>query len=159
MHRSVHMGANRVNRVVPPSDGTAMASRFKRVRATTLLPTELGLHSIAIFVLLTAVSSTCARDSDVPLKLIGLIQQSSDDRPSVAVFRDSASRKVFSAREGDLVAGEFRIVRLFVDSAELVHVRSRERIILTLTGDDDAATNRSDKPRTEAVARRTSLAG
>jgi hypothetical protein len=96
----------------------------------------LGVVSSALIVLLSA---GCRRPPvDVPLKLIGLLDDRSANRPMVAVFRDSASR-VSKIHEGDFVNERYRLKRVMVDAVELSDPqRPRDKIILRLTGDEDA---------------------
>ena len=73
---------------------------------------------------------------DVRVKLIGLMQDANAHRPTVAIFRDSASN-VFAVREGDLVVDRYRLTRVMADAVAMTDSRHRPcKIVLPLTGDD-----------------------
>jgi hypothetical protein len=111
------------------------------------MPRKLARHSVAICVLLGALSSACASKPVVPMKLIGLLQQAGDKQPNTAVFRDSASNVVFYGRKGDVIAVKYQIQKITFDSVELVRLgRGRRHIVLTFTRGDPAA-EKSGKPQ------------
>jgi hypothetical protein len=95
--------------------------------------------SVAIGILVGSMASACgAPKPTLPAELIGLIQQSNDRQPTIAVFRDAASHAVFYGREGDLILQRYRIRRVTVDSVELLDTdKTRQTIVLTLSGDDE----------------------
>ena len=68
----------------------------------------------------------------IQLKFIGLV-----DAPTqsgrVAVLSD-ARGNVFYGKEGDIIDGRFRVVKITTDSAELVYVDGQGRQILRLSG-------------------------
>jgi hypothetical protein len=67
----------------------------------------------------------------------------SANRPTVAVFRDSASR-VFAVHEGDLVDKRYRLKRVMVDAVEISDSqRPRDKITLQITGDNDARNHKA----------------
>jgi hypothetical protein len=65
----------------------------------------------------------------IALKLIGLVQAAGGP---VAVFSDG--RDVFYGREGDVIEGRYKILKIGVESVEMSYVDGRGRQRLPLTG-------------------------
>ena len=67
----------------------------------------------------------------IPLKFIGIVQRSGQ---KLAILSDDATKDVFSGREGDVIDGRYRILRIGVESIELAYVDGRGRQTIRLTG-------------------------
>lgn len=67
----------------------------------------------------------------IPLKFIGLVQKQGDTA-RIAVLSDS--RGVYHGREGDIIEGRYRIVRISDESIEMVYVDGRGRQVIRLSG-------------------------
>jgi hypothetical protein len=65
----------------------------------------------------------------IPLKFIGVVQS---PRGRVAVLSDG--RSVFHGREGDIIEGRYRIVRIGEESIEIEHADGRGRQMIRLSG-------------------------
>jgi hypothetical protein len=65
------------------------------------------------------------------LKFIGIVQSPSQ---KLAVLTDPTTRDVFYGREGDIVDGRFRILRIGVESIEMAYVDGRGRQSIRLSG-------------------------
>ncbi len=66
----------------------------------------------------------------IPLKFIGLVEKA--DGTKVAVLTDG--RVTLYGREGDIIDGRYRIVKIGVESIELTHADGRGRQTVRLTG-------------------------
>jgi hypothetical protein len=67
----------------------------------------------------------------IPLKFIGIVE-GREIAGKLAVLSDG--RFVFHGREGDIIEGRYRIVRIGVESIVLEHVDGRGRQTIRLTG-------------------------
>ena len=67
----------------------------------------------------------------IPLRFIGFVEQP-DRRPKLAVLSDG--RGVFYGHEGDIIGGRYRIVRIGLESIEMVYVDGRGQQTIRLTG-------------------------
>jgi hypothetical protein len=67
----------------------------------------------------------------IPLKFIGLVQQAGSVG-RIAVLSDG--RGVYHGREGDIVEGRYRIVRIGNESIEMVYLDGRGRQVIRLSG-------------------------
>lgn len=67
----------------------------------------------------------------IPLRFIGIVEASAR-ATKVAVLSDG--RDVFYGREGDVIDGRYRIVRIGVESIELEYLDGRGRQTIRLTG-------------------------
>lgn len=65
----------------------------------------------------------------IPLKFIGVVQAKEG---TLAVFSDG--RDVFYGREGDVIEGRYKIIRIGVESVEVSYVDGRGRQRIPLTG-------------------------
>jgi hypothetical protein len=65
----------------------------------------------------------------ITLKFIGVVQARGG---TVAVFSDG--RDVFYGREGDVIEGRYKIIRIGVESVEMSYVDGRGRQRIPLTG-------------------------
>lgn len=65
----------------------------------------------------------------IPLRFIGIVE---DSKMKLAVLTDG--RDVFYGKEGDVLDGRYRIVRIGVESVELEHVDGRGRQTIRLSG-------------------------
>ena len=68
----------------------------------------------------------------IPLRFIGYVDQASKP-PRVAVLSDGRGN-VFHGREGDIIEGRYRVLRVGVDSADLMYVDGRGRQTIRLSG-------------------------
>jgi hypothetical protein len=68
----------------------------------------------------------------IPLRFIGYVDQANQPL-RVAVLSDGRGN-VFHGREGDIIEGRYRVVRVGVDSADLMHVDGRGRQTIRLSG-------------------------
>ncbi len=67
----------------------------------------------------------------IPLKFIGIVEGA--PRPGkLAVLTDG--RDVYYGKEGDLIEGRYRIVRIGVESVEMTYVDGRGRQVIRLSG-------------------------
>jgi hypothetical protein len=76
-------------------------------------------------------ADTPAPPPPIALKFIGLVQKQGDPA-KIAVLSDS--RGVYHGREGDIIEGRYRIVRIGNESVELVYLDGRGRQVLRLSG-------------------------
>ena len=67
----------------------------------------------------------------IPLRFIGLVQKQGDPT-KIAVLSDS--RGVYYGREGDVIEGRYRIVRVGNESVEVAYLDGRGRQVLRLSG-------------------------
>ncbi len=67
----------------------------------------------------------------IPLKFIGIVE-APQSKP-IAALVDSTGRS-FHGREGDIVAGQYRIVKIGVESIEMTYLDGRGRQTIRLTG-------------------------
>jgi hypothetical protein len=68
----------------------------------------------------------------IPLKFIGIVTEAAPGR-KLAVLSDGRNPP-FYGREGDIIEGRYRIVRIGVESIELAHVDGRGQQTLRLSG-------------------------
>jgi hypothetical protein len=68
----------------------------------------------------------------IPLRFIGLVDAPGAQSPRLAVLSDG--RNVFHGREGDIIDGRYRIVRIGVESIEMSYVDGRGRQTIRLSG-------------------------
>jgi hypothetical protein len=68
----------------------------------------------------------------IPLKFIGVVTEAAPGR-KLAVLSDGRNPP-FYGREGDIIEGRYRIVRIGVESIELAHVDGRGQQTLRLSG-------------------------
>jgi hypothetical protein len=68
----------------------------------------------------------------IPLKFIGVVEPKPGDR--IAAFSDC--RYTFRGREGDIVDGRFRLVKIGVESVTMEYLDGRGRTAIRLTGLD-----------------------
>ena len=66
----------------------------------------------------------------IPLKFIGLLERANGEKWAVL----SDGKNVMHGREGDIVEGRYRIVKIGTESVELTHVDGRGRQVVRLTG-------------------------
>ncbi len=67
----------------------------------------------------------------ITLKFIGIVQAPDQ---KLAVLTDTGTRDVFYGREGDIIDGRYRILRIGVESVEMAYVDGRGRQTIRLTG-------------------------
>jgi hypothetical protein len=67
----------------------------------------------------------------IPYKFIGIVQ--APDR-KIAVLTDASTRDVFYGREGAVIDGRYRILRIGVESIEMAYIDGRGRQTIRLTG-------------------------
>ena len=67
----------------------------------------------------------------IPLKFIGIVE-APRPRGKIAVLSDA--RGVYYGREGDVVEGRYKIVRIGVESIEMIYVDGRGRQTIRLSG-------------------------
>jgi hypothetical protein len=84
---------------------------------------------------MSILAIACGRsEPQIPLKLIGLIQSADETSPGTAVFRDSAAHVLY-AREGDIIAGRYRVIRIRIDAVRVSLLDNPHRqATLPLTG-------------------------
>lgn len=68
----------------------------------------------------------------IPLRFIGYLDQAGGV-PRVAVLSDGRGN-VFNGREGDIIEGRYRLLRIGTDSADLIYVDGRGRQTIRLSG-------------------------
>jgi len=68
----------------------------------------------------------------IPLRYIGYLDQPGAV-PRVAVLSDGRGN-VFNGREGDIIEGRYRVLRVGTDSADLIYVDGRGRQTIRLSG-------------------------
>ena len=67
----------------------------------------------------------------IPLKFIGVAEKSSDSK-KIAILSDA--RGTYWGREGEIVEGRYRILRIGVESIEMSYLDGRGRQVIRLTG-------------------------
>jgi hypothetical protein len=67
----------------------------------------------------------------IPFKFIGIVQSPNQ---RLAVLSDNSTRDVFYGREGDVIDGRYRILRIGVESVEMAYLDGRGRQTIRLTG-------------------------
>jgi hypothetical protein len=68
----------------------------------------------------------------IPLRYIGYLDQPGEV-PRVAVLSDGRGN-VFNGKEGDIIEGRYRVLRIGTDSADLIYVDGRGRQTIRLSG-------------------------
>jgi hypothetical protein len=68
----------------------------------------------------------------IPLRYIGYLDQPGET-PRVAVLSDGRGN-VFNGKEGDIIEGRYRVLRIGTDSADLIYVDGRGRQTIRLSG-------------------------
>jgi hypothetical protein len=68
----------------------------------------------------------------IPLKFIGVLTAPTQ-AGRVAILADGRGN-TFQAREGDIIEGRYRLLKIGADSAELVHIDGRGRQVIRLSG-------------------------
>jgi hypothetical protein len=68
----------------------------------------------------------------IPLRYIGYLEQPGQV-PRVAVLSDGRGN-VFNGKEGDIIEGRYRVLRIGTDSADLIYVDGRGRQTIRLSG-------------------------
>jgi len=68
----------------------------------------------------------------IPLRFIGYMDQPGET-PRVAVLSDGRGN-VFNGKEGDIIEGRYRVLRIGTDSADLIYVDGRGRQTIRLSG-------------------------
>jgi hypothetical protein len=68
----------------------------------------------------------------IPLRFIGYLDQPGEV-PRVAVLSDGRGN-VFNGKEGDIIEGRYRVLRIGTDSADLIYVDGRGRQTIRLSG-------------------------
>ena len=80
--------------------------------------------------MLSQTQSTPAPPPPIPLKFIGTI-----NAPGVgAIAALSDGKFVYHGREGDIIEGRYRIIKIGVESIVMEHVDGRGRQTIRLTG-------------------------
>ncbi len=67
----------------------------------------------------------------IPVKFVGIVETPGK---KLAVLADSSTKDVFYGREGDVIDGRYRILRIGVESIEMAYVDGRGRQTIRLTG-------------------------
>ena len=68
----------------------------------------------------------------IPLKFIGIVEAPAQSK-RIAALVDSLGR-AFQGSEGDVIAGQYRILKIGVESIEMAHLDGRGRQTIRLTG-------------------------
>ena len=68
----------------------------------------------------------------IALKFIGIVEAPEQSPKKIAVLSDG--RNVFHGREGDIIEGRFRILRIGAESIEMAYLDGRGRQTIRLTG-------------------------
>ena len=68
----------------------------------------------------------------IVLKFIGTVEAPGRSAQKIAVLSDG--RNVFHGREGDIIEGRFRILRIGAESIEMAYLDGRGRQTIRLTG-------------------------
>lgn len=68
----------------------------------------------------------------IPLRFIGFVEEAGAT-PRIAVMSDGRGN-VFDAKEGDIIEGRYRVLRVGTDSADLVYLDGRGRQTIRLSG-------------------------
>jgi hypothetical protein len=68
----------------------------------------------------------------IPLRYIGYLDQAGEV-PRIAVLSDGKGN-VFNGKEGDIIEGRYRVLRIGTDSADLIYVDGRGRQTIRLSG-------------------------
>ena len=68
----------------------------------------------------------------IALKFIGVVEAPEQSPKKIAVLSDG--RSVFHGREGDIIEGRFRILRIGAESIEMAYLDGRGRQTIRLTG-------------------------
>ena len=68
----------------------------------------------------------------IPLKFIGIVESPST-RQKIAVLSDGRGTS-FHGREGDIIEGRYRILRIGAESIEMAYLDGRGRQTIRLTG-------------------------
>jgi hypothetical protein len=68
----------------------------------------------------------------IPLKFIGIVEAPTQSK-RIAALVDSTGHS-FQGREGEVVAGQYRILKIGVESVEMAYLDGRGRQTIRLTG-------------------------
>jgi hypothetical protein len=69
----------------------------------------------------------------IPLKFIGLVKEEGEGKPRIAILSDGSGPPLYG-KEGELVAGRYRILKIGEESIELAYADGRGRQTIRLTG-------------------------
>jgi hypothetical protein len=125
----VHLGELDAERVRPEEGGRDLF-RFK-VKAAPAPPPQRFVPPVA-----TEPAPTVASGPPPPppitLKYIGVVEQS-EHKQKIAILSDGRNAP-FYGREGDIIEGRYRILKIGVESIDLAYVDGRGRQTIRLTG-------------------------
>jgi hypothetical protein len=109
-----------------PSAGSRDLFRFKPAPAPRpAAPIEATLPAVP------AAPPAAPVVAPIPFKFIGVLE--APERPGkIAVLSDG--RDVFHGREGDIIEGRYRILRIGAESIEMAHLDGRGRQMIRLSG-------------------------
>jgi hypothetical protein len=105
--------------------------RFESRRSATPPPREGGSPA-AQAQTAPSVPSGPPPPPPIPLRYIGYLDQEGAV-PRIAVLSDGRGN-VFNGREGDIIEGRYRVLRIGTDSADLIYVDGRGRQTIRLSG-------------------------
>ena len=105
--------------------------RFKARLPLTRPPAQSGLMPPSSSAPVQTGPPTPAGPPPITLKFIGIVEAPEETR-KIAVLSDG--RNVFHGHEGDIIEGQFRILRIGAESIEMAYVDGRGRQTIRLTG-------------------------
>jgi hypothetical protein len=110
----------------PPGPGGRNLFQFQPKLPPPPPPGAPGAHSAV-----PVVPAVLPPPPPILVKFIGIVQ--TPDR-KLAVLSDVSTHDVFYGREGDIIDGRYRILRIGVESIEMAYVDGRGRQTIRLTG-------------------------
>lgn len=125
----VHLDALEAERVGPEEGGRDLF-RFKVKAAPTPAPQRVVPPVVTEPA--PAVASGPPPPPPITLKYIGVVEQS-EHKQKIAILSDGRNVP-FYGREGDIIEGRYRILKIGVESIDLAYVDGRGRQTIRLTG-------------------------
>ena len=102
------------------------------------------LKQVAVLIALALVAGGCAATvptgpppppplPPIPLKFLGILDEG-PDKPKWAVLSDGSGAMPLYGREGENIAGRYRIIKIGVESIEVSYLDGRGRQTIRLSG-------------------------
>ena len=123
------------SRRAEPADATRNPFRFERraaPKAGTLESASPGLVLKPTEPAGPAVPAGPAAPPPIPLKFIGMVEKA--DGSKLAVLVAGEGRSPMHGKEGDIIDGRYRILKIGTESVEMVYLDGRGRQTIRLTG-------------------------
>jgi hypothetical protein len=116
-----------------PADATRNPFRFERPAAPqSARPTDSAAPEPVFKPAEPAAPAGPPPPPPIPLKFIGMVEKA--DGVTVAVLSPGEGRSPMHGKEGDIIDGRYRILKIGVESIEMAYLDGRGRQTIRLTG-------------------------